>query len=104
MKEYMKFKEDCLYQLEGMTTMYLSDVLGRILTKRVRNTLTCYYEALIYNIYVSKTSGKDRSRVTAKIHGEIIGYVKALTNMFYAEDSLNHIADDAVDIIRKELE
>lgn len=103
MKDYERFKEDCLYSLEGMTGLYLSNVMGNVLSDRIRHQLTTYYEALIIAVYEGKRSGRDLSKRINYIHYRLIGYVKALTDLDYAKKQLYRLAKSSISIINKEL-
>ena len=104
MKEYKRFKEDCLYILNGNTSLYLSKVINDIITVRIRQTLTLYYETLIYTIYIGEKTGRDVSKRIDIIHNKLLGYTQALVNCYYAKEALYKMAKETVKIIRKELE
>lgn len=103
MKEYKRFEEDCLYILNGNTSLYLSKVINDITTDRIRRTLTTYYETLIYVIYIGEKTGLDVSKRIVIIHNKLIGYTQALVNCYYAKEALYKMAKEAVKIIRKEV-
>lgn len=88
MKEYKRFKEDCLYNLNGNTSLYLSKLINDIITDRIRWTLTTYYETLIYFIYLGEKTGRDVSKRIVIIHNKLIGYTQALVNCYYAKEAL----------------